>query len=91
MPAKARRNQAPTTDDASTELRALFGANLRHARERAKLTQLDVAARTEIRQHYVSEVEHGVHNVTLGTMVSLADAVGAKVWYLLRPVRRGAT
>jgi hypothetical protein len=37
-----------------------------------------------MRQHYVSEVENGRHNVTVGTMVKLASAVGAKAINLLR-------
>jgi hypothetical protein len=47
-----------------------------------------VATHTEIRRHYVSEMQHGVYNVTLGAMVSLADAVGVRVWCLLRPTKR---
>jgi hypothetical protein len=37
-----------------------------------------------MRQHYVSEVENGRHNVTVGTMVKLAGAVGGKAINLLR-------
>jgi transcriptional regulator with XRE-family HTH domain len=87
MPAKTRRSRKIAGDDRSAELRALFGANLRRARQKADLTQEDVRARTGIRQHYVSEVENGAHNVTLGTMASLADAVGVEVRHLLRPRR----
>jgi transcriptional regulator with XRE-family HTH domain len=90
MPAKTRSNPKIARDNRSAELQSLFGANLRRARQKAHLTQEDVQARTSIRQHYVSEVENGVHNITLSTMASLADAVGVEVRYLLRPQRSSA-
>jgi transcriptional regulator with XRE-family HTH domain len=97
MATKARRNHAPAAADPSAELRTLFGANLRRARNKAKLPQGDVAGRARISQHdvstsqhYVSEVEGGVHNITLRTMASLADAVGVEVTHLFRPQRRRA-
>jgi transcriptional regulator with XRE-family HTH domain len=66
------------------ELRLRFGDDLRRARAKAKLNQTDVPARAGTQQHYVSEVENGRHNVTVGTMVNLAGAVGAKAMNLLR-------
>jgi transcriptional regulator with XRE-family HTH domain len=39
---------------------------------------------TGIRQHYVSEIEYGLHNLTLDTMTTLAQAVGTDVRALLR-------
>jgi DNA-binding XRE family transcriptional regulator len=45
--------------------RALFGANVRHARLKAKLTQVQVQELTGIQQHYISELENGWHNPTL--------------------------
>ena len=42
-----------------------------------------------IRQHYISEVENGLHNLTLGTMTTLAQAIGTDVRALLkRPSKR---
>jgi hypothetical protein len=37
-----------------------------------------------IRQHYISEIENGLQNLTLGTMVTLAGAVGSDIRTLLR-------
>ena len=88
MPPKARCGISPAADGASAELRILFAANLRRARQKAGLSQEDVAAHAGIHQPRVSEVECGVYNVTLETMVILADAVGVKVWQLLRSRRR---
>jgi transcriptional regulator with XRE-family HTH domain len=72
------------------DMRALFGANVRHARMRAKLTQVKVQELTGIQQHYISELENGWHNPTLDTMTTLAWALGADVHALLRrpPKRR---
>ena len=71
-------------------MRLLFGANLREARRKAKLTQTDVQKLTGIQQHYISEIENGVWNVTLDTMTTLAQAVGTDVRALLkRPTKRG--
>ena len=88
MPTKSRCGTAPAANGASAELRVLFGANLRQARHKAGLSQEDVAAHAGIHQPRVSEAECGVYNVTLETMVILADAVGVEVWQLLRSRRR---
>lgn len=63
----------------------LFGTNLRELRTKAGMSQKDVQTQTGIRQHYVSEIENGLQNPTLETMVMLADAVGAEVRALLKP------
>lgn len=57
-------------------------------RKKAELTQEAVAVHGEVQQARVSEVEHGVHNITLETMANLADAVGVEVRRLLRSRRR---
>jgi transcriptional regulator with XRE-family HTH domain len=80
----SRRGRKTLANGEAQELRLRFGDNLRRAPEKAKLNQTVVAARAGIRQHYVSEVENGRHNVTVGTMVKLAGAVGAKAINLLR-------
>jgi transcriptional regulator with XRE-family HTH domain len=72
------------TDETLRDNRALFGANFRRNHQKAKLTQVAVAELTGIRQHYISEVENGLHNLTLGTMMALAQAVGSDVRVLLK-------
>lgn len=74
-------------DGQAVELRVLFGSNFRAARQKAGLTQRDVEARTGIKQHYVSQIESGKQNPTLGTMAALAWSVGRDVIALLRPPR----
>jgi transcriptional regulator with XRE-family HTH domain len=84
MSVKPTKNSSKGTDETSESMRALFGANFRRGRQKAKLTQTDVQELTGIRQHYISEVESGLHNLTLGTMITLAQAVGTDVRALLK-------
>jgi len=90
MSVKPARSSSKGTDETSEGMRTLFGANFRRGRQKAKLTQTDVQELTGIRQHYISEVENGLHNLTLGTMITLAQAVGTDVRALLKhpPKRR---
>ena len=72
------------------DLATIFGANFRNARLKENLSQADVSARTGIQQHYISEIENGIQNPTLRTMVTLAQALGTDVQTLLKqtPGRR---
>lgn len=81
-------NATRPSDAIAEELRLLFGSNFREARLKAGLLQKDVQARTAIRQHYISELENGLHNPTLTTMAALAHAVGTDVRALLKLPRR---
>lgn len=71
----------------AAELRILFGSNFRAARQKAGLTQRDIEAVTGIKQHYVSQIESGKQNPTLGTIAALALSVNKDVIALLRPPR----
>ena len=88
MPAKKPGRPHRGNEDTSAEARALFGTNFRQARLKANLTQAEVESRTGIRQHYISEIENGAHNVTLDTMTVLARAIDSDVRMLLKPPRR---
>lgn len=72
-------------DGLSDDLRQCFGMNFRSAREKAGLKQSDIEVRTGIKQHYVSQIENGKQNPTLGTMSVLAAAVGLNVGVMLQP------
>jgi transcriptional regulator with XRE-family HTH domain len=87
--AKRAGSSSKGTDKTSEDMRVLFGANFRQARLKAKLTQTDVQELTGIRQHYISEIENGVWNLTLDTMTTLAQAIGTDVRALLRRPPRG--
>jgi transcriptional regulator with XRE-family HTH domain len=88
MPAKKPARPSDGTGDTPPELHVLFGANLRQARLKAKLSQAEVAARTGMGQPYISEMEKGVRDITLGTMASVARAVGTDVRTLLKQPRK---
>ena len=62
MPAKKPGRPSRGTDDTSENMHVLFGANLRQARLKANLSQAEVAARTGMRQPYISDIENGVHD-----------------------------
>jgi len=85
MPAKPTWAPSKRIYDASASMCALFGANFRKARLKARMTQADVEQLTGIRQHYVSEIELGLQNPTLYTMAALAGAIATEVRSLLRP------
>ena len=89
MPAKRAAGPSKSADQALVDMRALFGTNIRQARLKANLTQADVEQLTGIRQHYISEIENGLQNITLDTMTTLAQAVGTDVRALLRRPPKG--
>src|SRR5258707_11214087 len=70
---------------AGEAMKILLGKNLRLARLKAGLTQQELAAKANIRQAHVSQIEGGKLNPMLMTMVALAEAVGKDLRTLLRP------
>lgn len=73
-----------TSDSA---LLADIGLQLREARRRAGMTQtqLAMALSPPMNQSHLSEVERGLMNVTLDTLVSLAEATGCMVDIQIKP------
>jgi len=81
---RSRRDQRDQYD-----IVAAFGANLKVARLKMRLTQEQLAEATGLLQQYISLVESGRQNVTLTTAQVLAMAVNRDVRALLaRPRRR---
>jgi transcriptional regulator with XRE-family HTH domain len=72
-------------DDVRLPAAALFGTRLKRLRRERGLTQAQLAELTGSTAPYVSQVERGYANPTLDVMAKLAEAVGAKVWDLLKP------
>lgn len=62
--------------DALAAALAELGRRLRGARRVARLAQRDVAFEAGCDQAYVSLVEHGRRNLTVGTLLAMADALG---------------
>src|ERR1700752_3402901 len=51
----------------------------RHPRIKADIVWAELSTLAGIQKHCIAEVENGVHDVTLGTTVSLAEVLGGKV------------
>ena len=66
-----------------------LGMRIKVARTAAKMTQDDLAVAAGIDRTYVSRVERGEHNVTVLTLIRLADVLGVPAGELLDGARRG--
>ncbi|HEY3687391.1 MAG TPA: XRE family transcriptional regulator [Streptosporangiaceae bacterium] len=55
------------------------GERLRAVRRARKLTLLAVAKRAEISEGYLSQVERGIANPSIGTLQQIAEALGLKI------------
>ncbi len=62
----------------------LMGDNVRRHRLRLRLTQEDLAAETDLKRSYLSELENGRRNPTVRVLGRLADALGVEPAELLR-------
>lgn len=65
-----------------------FGRDLREARQRAGLSQVQLAVRLGLNQSHVSRVEQGLRNLSLAAMTAFARAVGYDLIVSFRPARR---
>ncbi len=61
------------------------GGNVAKLRKQRGLTQDALAQAADVKQTYLSEIENGKRNPTLGMLVRLAAALGADVHDLTRP------
>ena len=60
-----------------------FARRLRQAREVAGLTQAALADRAKLAQPYLSQLERGIREPSIVTVVNLAKALGVPVTALL--------
>ena len=79
MPARARL----------LEVQRSIAANVRRWRARRGLTQEALAEAAELGPVHLRKVESGTENVTIATLVALADALEIKPGVLLRKARLG--
>jgi transcriptional regulator with XRE-family HTH domain len=66
-----------------TEIAELFGAAVRRHRERQGISQEDFADKAGIHRTYVSSIELGKVQVSIGIAQQIADALGvalSKIW-----------
>lgn len=61
-----------------------LGANLREARERVGLSQEALAFSAEVDRTYVSQIERGVGNPSIGVLIRLAGSLMLDISEILR-------
>ncbi len=74
---------------AEETLSARFGKLVRRLREENGYSQEDFAFRVGLHQTYVSSVERGERNVTIGTADRIAKALGTTLADLFGELERG--
>ena len=67
---------------------ARFGQNMRKQREAKGLTQEVLAERAELDRTYISDVERGVRNVSMLSMLRIAKALGSTVSELSKGIEK---
>jgi transcriptional regulator with XRE-family HTH domain len=65
---------------------SFLGDAVRHHRIDLCISQEELAARCEMHRTYVTDVESGYRNVSILTLLKLADGLEIELWELLRPV-----
>lgn len=78
MPRRSRRAPAPVPDEA-----AVFGANVRRAREKAGLSQREFSDLSGITLSKLPAIENGRTDLRLSTMVRIAESLGLSLNRLL--------
>ena len=69
-------------------LLARLGTTLRHYRQQRRLSQRALAARTSLATSYIGDIEQGQRNLSLLSVVHLAEALELSVVHLLVPLER---
>jgi transcriptional regulator with XRE-family HTH domain len=64
----------------------VLGEELRKARQRAGLTQEEVAARARISREYVSKLERDQYSPTADVLIRICTALGTTAWKILKRV-----
>ena len=70
------RRQKECRGDHRLRIEARFGRNVRSLRKQRHLTQEELAALCHVHQHYISDIERGVRNVSLRVVETIARALG---------------
>ncbi len=61
----------------------VIGKNIRSARRQAKLAQVDLAEMVGIDRAYLSEIENGRRNMTIGILMAVAGALKIRLTEIL--------
>lgn len=70
------RRQKECRGDQRLRIEARFGRNVRSLRKQRHLTQEELAALCHVHQHYISDIERGVRNVSLRVVETIARTLG---------------
>ncbi len=79
---------AEAVSDASPEavgVRLAVGARLRAARQRARLTQEEVAAHVGRKKNWLSDIERGRRGIDVGSLQRIADLLGRSIEFFTNP------
>jgi transcriptional regulator with XRE-family HTH domain len=68
------------------DIQKQVGARIRELRVAKGLSQEDLAASCNLHRTYVGLIERGQRNLTLGTVETIAGALGVSVSYLFAPL-----
>ena len=66
------------------DMRKKVGANVRLLREKAEISQEELADRSRLHRTYISDVERGVRNPTVLVLAKIAKALGVDPHVLLK-------
>jgi transcriptional regulator with XRE-family HTH domain len=73
----------PVSDDPWKAQLGVLGALLRAQRRAADLSLRDLAERTKVSNAYLSQLERGLHEPSLGVLTAIASALGVPLGVLL--------
>ena len=62
-----------------TDIKKVFGKNVRKYREKKKLTQERLAELCDLHRTYIGGIERGERNVSLENIQKIAEALGVKI------------
>lgn len=68
-----------------SKLYRLLGKNIAYFRHQAKLTQEELAEKTDYSVDFIGLVERGVNAPTLARLEDIAKVIGVEVWQLFYP------
>ena len=63
----------------NTDVEKRFGAKLAYVRKSRKLSQMKLAEIVDMNFNYIGQIERGEANVTIKTMIVLANALGVEL------------
>jgi transcriptional regulator with XRE-family HTH domain len=81
--AVTRDAMRPTHPDDQATLLSLLGATIRQARKDQHLSQAALATMTGLTPTYIGEIERGQRNLSVLSLLRIADALGLSVAHLL--------